>query len=236
MKVDLTAYDLSMYIQSLVASCADPRDFYGIDLLDQLNVSIHQENFAQLDGFSRYMALFTMCLVSDSADHFTRYVGQVNVNDLLDATYIINDASISNNNHQVAQQNHAGANCATFKQMDAILMKTMAASCYLRLKPINLNLQRDVNDVIARITKTQNADGSFGDHTLTTTALALQVLIDSHMDKVPFFNRKKAMKFILQQLNETTAQDAYFLVPAYYRSWSRIRCRNRHAKSKESRV
>lgn len=235
-RVDIRAIDLSLYIQSLLASCENPYSFYGFDLVDLLNQSIARENFT-LVGFDRYLSLFTMCLVSNSADEFEANVGEFNIRDLINDKNVINDHSITENQHVIAQLSHPNTACYKSSEMKEILMKTMATSCYSKLKSskdnhLHRNAMRDLNDMMAKVMHSQNKDGSFGDQDLATTTLAVQAIIESGFGKLVFlWNRKKAIAFINERLksNETTAEQAYYAVPAFYKTWSKIECRNASA-------
>lgn len=232
-KVDMKAIDISLYIQSLLASCENPRNFYSFNLVDLLKQSISNENFT-LVGFDRYLSLFTMCLVSKTANEFESYVGGFNIRDLINDKNVINDHSITENQHIIAQLSRPNTPCYKSSEMREILMKTMATSCYAKLKPSETNhlhtiAGRDLNDMMAKVMHSQNDDGSFGDQDLTTTTLAVQAIIDSGFGKLIFlWNRKKAIAFINDRLksNEATAEQAYYAVPAFYKTWSEIECRN----------
>ena len=238
-KSDMNSIDISLYIQSLLASCENPRSFYGFDLVDLLNQSIARENFT-LVGFDRYLSLFTMCLVSKTANEFQSYVGTFNIRDLINDKNVINDHSITENQHVIAQLSHPNAPCYKSSEMREILMKTMATSCYSKLKSSKDNhlhrvAGRDLNDMMAKVMHSQNADGSFGDQDLATTTLAVQAIIDSGFGKLIFlWNRKKAIAFINDRLkpDEATAEQAYYAVPAFYKTWSEIECRNGSPSSK----
>lgn len=227
-KMYISATDLSYYIQSLTASCIDPRNFYGLDLVHQLNESLWKEN-ATIEGYDRYFALFTMCLVSKNSDEFEKSVGSFNINQLLDTKKVINDESIRNNKHEIAQLNHPSKLCSSKEEMKGTFMQTIALSCYSKLEPRKVKVEKDLNDIMARILRTQNIDdGSFGGQDVITTSLAVQSAIESDVGKLFFlWNRKKAINFINKYIINATADEIYYIIPAFHETWSKIRCKNK---------
>jgi hypothetical protein len=113
--------------------------------------------------------------------------------------------------------------------MDFLLWHSLVVSCYSKLELSNDTLRNGLNDLLAHLLMLQNSDGSFGNHSIQTTALAVQAFIDSGLDRLAsLWNRTKAVNFINSNLHfgERNSMDAYFIVPAFHRTWYEIGCRN----------
>ena len=234
----------ALYIQALKASCMNPFDFYGYDLVSDL-ANDYRNTFSdssqlfndstQSREFNQHQVAFTLCLVSNNSSQFESLIGNDQLQSLLKIEEI-HSRSVHQNHHDV-QFSEQQENSATFDQsvkieqgLNELLMKFMSVSCYSKLNEFNQTIRNDLNDLLAKILLKQNPEtGSFGGK-MITTALAVQAFIESGLDRLSFlWDRRKALHFINEHLKEAgnSSQEVYFTVPAFHRTWHEIGCRDR---------
>lgn len=262
----------SLYIQALRASCVNPFDFYGHDVVTDLardfrKITLHSNGTTDSSDFDTHLIAFTICLVSENTTAFEGLIGQTGLKNLLKSQEV-NSKSVHRNVHIISGSKtfsqdpdpnkgespaEAGVKCSQSlereKELNSLLMRSLAVSCYSKLPRIEKDntamrevnrekhssetIKNDLNDLLAKILANQDPkSGSFGGN-MITTALAVQAFIESGLDKLSFlWNRRKAIDFLNQNLNlvSNTPDDAYFIVPAFHRTWHEIDCRRRSKK------
>lgn len=208
--VDLSGGQIALYIQALKASCSDPRDFYGLDLIKELRKSIPKSEFEE------HLMSLTFCITAPDVEKFEAYMGQERLTSLLNRTEE-NKGSYSNDS-------------------DTMALRSLALSCYSKLTPSNETIRHNLNDRLAEILMLQDPnDGSFGG-SLISTSLVLQAFIDSGLNELSFlWNRRAASQFINTHLNQMNSLDAYYVVPAFHETWQNIGCKKNRSLTQEEK-
>lgn len=216
----VSAGQMALYVQALKASCIDPFNFYGFDLVKNLSAG------RSGNKFDEWLIQFTLCLIAKDRDQFETLMGQKRLESLLEV-----DHEDSAKKNQPGAKSLDGKSGLSRNDTDTMAMKALALSCYSKFAPENKTIRHDLNDQLAKILWTQEQDGSFNGN-LITTALSLQAFIESGLEKLSFlWDRKKAVQYINNHLDKIRPIDAYHVVPAFHETWSQIDCKKQTVKS-----
>ena len=220
--------DLALYIQALHASCFNPFDFYGVNLVQMLTNYTSQPEKYKVTSFEDHLTTLTLCLLSKNASHFTSLLGSAEKLDRLLGRH--NGPIDSLQYLRPFPARNASNLLPDPMSTNDLLMKSLAVSCYARHVPHDRNIRFELNDLMASVFMTQNiTDGSFNG-SITTTSLAVQAFIESGLDRLSFlWDRRKAVNFIMNSVHgrDVNATLAYFMVPAFHRTWHEIQCWNK---------
>ena len=227
----VSAGQMALYIQGLKASCVDPFNFYGLDLVQKMSKG------KSVSRFDEWLIQFTLCLMSSNKTQFESLMGSSRLQSLLEVDHqdIIRFNSISDETVRKRDSNVTDEKLKAIvkNNTDTMAMKALTLCCYSKFAPDNNTIKHDLNDELAKILWTQEADGSFNGN-LITTALALQAFIESGLDKLSFlWNRKAAVEYINNNLDKLEAIDAYHVVPAFHETWLQIGCKKSRWTARE---
>jgi hypothetical protein len=219
---EIPTEDLALYIQAMHATCINPFNFFGVNLVDMLRHRVSGKSTVQ--PFESHLTAFTMCLLSKNESDFKSLMGSES--QLMDLIGRRNDSADSDRQHLIHVKQRSNEHKMSTNDC---LMKAMAISCYAKLVPQNRSIRIRLNDLMGNVFHTQDSTtGSFNDSVLTTS-LALQALSEAGLDRLSFlWDRKKAVNFINTRVREMDidATLAYYLVPAFHKTWHEIQCWN----------